>query len=139
MLLMVHRLMRSRNKFYRKMRNREGGFTLLEVLLTILLLGTGFAAILQVMSAGLLAGGANENEIIAANLVQEKIEELRNTQYSSIAEETPPVIVTGFPAFTREVLVTTPQTDLKQITVKVYWFVKSVQTNLTMVTYASDI
>lgn len=108
------------------------------MLITILLLGTGFAALLQVMSAGLFTGGVNENEIIAANLVQEKIEELKNTQYSGISQETPAIAVTDFPAFTREVLVTTPQTNLKQVTVKVYWFVKSTQTNLTMVTYVSE-
>ena len=136
---MVHRLIRSRNQFYRKIRNKEGGFTLLEVMLAILLLGTGFAVLLQVVSTGLSASGVNENEIIAVNLAQEKIEELKNTLYASITDETPPVAVTGFPAFTREVLVTTPQANLKEITVKVYWYVKSTQTNLTMVTYVSDI
>ncbi|MBI5124006.1 MAG: hypothetical protein HZA72_01145 [Candidatus Omnitrophica bacterium] len=107
-------------------------------MLAILLLGTGFALLLQVVSTGLFAGGVNEDELVAANLAQEKIEELRNTQYAGIVQETPAVAVAGFPAFTREVLVSTPQTGLKQITVNVYYYVKNTQTSTTIVTYVSD-
>ncbi len=114
------------------------GFTLLEVILAIILLGTGFAVLLQVVSTGVFTGGQNEDTIIAANLIQEKIEELRNATYSTIASEDK-AAVSGFSAFNRKVDVTTPQTGLKQVSVTVYWFAKADETNTNMVTYVSDI
>lgn len=114
------------------------GFTLLEVILAIVLLGTGLAVLLQVVSTGLFAGGQNEDTIIAANLIQEKIEELRNATYSTIASEDK-AAVSGFSAFNRKVDVTTPQTGLKQVSVTVYWFAKADEMNTNMVTYVSDI
>lgn len=108
-------------------------------MLTILLFGTGLAMLLQVVGTGLFVGGQNEDTIIAANLVQEKIEELRNAAYSTIASEVK-AAVSGFSAFERQVDVTTlPVTGLKQISVTVYWFAKAAETSTNMVTYVSDI
>lgn len=108
-------------------------------MLTIVLFGTGFAMLLQVVSTGLFVGGQNEDTIIAANLVQEKIEELRNAAYAAIASEVK-AAVSDFPAFERQVDVTTlPVTGLKQISVTVYWFAKAAETSTNMVTYVSDI
>lgn len=114
------------------------GFSLLEVMLAIILFGTGLAMLLQVVSTGLFVGGQNEDTIIAANLVQEKIEELRNAAYPTIASEVK-AAVSGFSAFERQVDVTIPQTGLKQISVTVYWFAKAAETSTNMVTYVSDI
>lgn len=108
-------------------------------MLAIVLLGTGFFVLLQVMSTGLFAGSVNENEIIAANLIQEKIEELRNTTYAGISSEVPPAAVDGFPVFTRGVVVTSPETGLKQASVTVYWYARNDQMSMNMVTYVSDI
>lgn len=118
---------------------KEGGFSLLEVLLAILLLGTGLAVLLQIISTGLFAGSQNEDEIVATYLAQEKVEELRNALYSSIVAEPKAVVDSFFPAFSRQVAFTTPQTGLKQITVTVYWFAGKTETSLQMVTYVSDI
>lgn len=119
------------------MRNAEGGFSLLEVLLAILLLGTGLAVLLQIVSTGLLAGAVNENEIVATYLCQEKIEEERNALFSSISDETK-AAVAGFPAFQRKVITAAPQVNLKQVTVTVYWYAQNTETNFTMVTYVSN-
>ncbi|OGW94264.1 MAG: hypothetical protein A3G36_03260 [Omnitrophica bacterium RIFCSPLOWO2_12_FULL_45_13] len=131
---MIH----NRNLPLLKSRKGKRGFSLLEIMLTILLLGTGFAMLLQVVNTGLFVGGQNEDTIIAANLAQEKIEELRNAAYPAIASEVK-ATVSGFSAFERQVDVTTPQTGLKQISVTVYWFAKSAETSANMVTYVSDI
>lgn len=139
MLLTRHRLTLNRNSLLKNIPGRKGGFSLLEVMLAILLLGTGLAFLLQVISMGLFAGGENEDEIIAINLAQEKTEELRNALYSGISQDSPPVTVSGFTAFTREILVTTPQTGLKQVSVNIYWNAGHGQTSLAMVTYVSDV
>ena len=114
------------------------GFTLLEVLLAILLTVTGFVALLQAASVALSASGYNEAELVAINLAQDKIEDVRTVSFSSIADEAK-AAVPDYPAFSREVVVTTPQSGLKQVSVNVYWFAKSAEMNTSLITYASDI
>lgn len=114
------------------------GFTLLEVLLATLVITLGFFALLQVFSLGLFASRDNESVLVATQLAQEKMDEIRNKSYASIANEAK-AAVTGFSDFQREVVVTTPQTDLKQVSVNVYWNTKSVELNTGLVTYASNL
>src|SRR3989338_2877858 len=100
-------------------RNAKDGFTLLEVLLTIILMVAVFVVLLEAFSTGLFSGGENETELVGINLAQEKMEEIRNKSYATIVNEAKAVIA-AFPAFQMEVAVTTPQTSLKQVTVNVY-------------------
>ena len=58
--------------------------------------------------------------------------------YASIANETK-AAVSGFPAFQREVVVTTPQANLKQAVVNVYWYSKASELNVSLVTYVSNL
>lgn len=113
------------------------GFTLLEVLLAVLLITFSFAALSQAFSLGLFFSGDDESLLVANNLAQEKMEEIRNKIYSSIANEAK-AAVTGFPVFQREVVVTTPQSSLKQVNVNVYWYNKSSELNTGLVTYVSN-
>ncbi|MFH0763589.1 MAG: prepilin-type N-terminal cleavage/methylation domain-containing protein [Candidatus Omnitrophota bacterium] len=114
------------------------GFTLLEVLLAIMLFSAGVVTLLQVVNTALFAGGLNENEIIAANLLQEKIEELRNEDFAGINSEDPPVAVDGFPGFTRGVTATTPRTGLREVSVTVYWHARNDRMSVNAATYVSD-
>jgi len=113
-------------------------FTILEVLLAIILISVGFAVLLHSISIGLFAGGENESELVAIKLVQDKIEELRNKSYANIANEAK-AAVSGFSGYEREVVVITPQTDLKQININVYWLSKSSELNTGIATYVSNI
>lgn len=113
------------------------GFTLLEVLLAVVILTVGSVLLLQAINTGLFAGMVNETEFVAVSLAQERMEFIRNTAYASIASEAS-AAVSGFPAFRREVIVTTPQTNLKQITVNVYYTIKSSELTTSLVTYASN-
>ena len=106
--------------------------------MTIILVSTAFVSLMQVLSAGLFAGGDNENQLVAINLAQEKIDELRNKSYSNIVNETK-AAVSGFPAFQREVAVTSPQAGLKQVSVNLYWFSKADELSAGLATYVSDI
>lgn len=116
---------------------RTGGFTLLEVLLALLLVTTGFLALSQAFSTGLFSSAGDENILISTHLAQEKMEEIRNQSYSSIANETR-TSVSGFSGFEREVLVTTPLTNLKQVNVNVYWFSKGDELSTGLVSYVSN-
>ena len=123
-------------------RTTKKGFSLLEVMLAILLFGIGLVFLLQIVNTGLFVSGQNEDTVIAANLAQEKMEELRNAAYAALVSETPAAAVSGFTGFTREVLVgdlTPAQTGLKQITVNVNWSAKNQTMTTTMVTYVSDV
>ena len=117
------------------------GFTLLEVILVILLMATGFVVILQAMSTGLFAGGQNESDLVAVNLAQYKIEELRNKNYATVVNEAKAVLATPYQQFSREVVISndTPVASMKEVTVNVYWLAKSDEVKSTLVTYASDI
>ncbi|GEM_PF-650252 len=122
-----------------KSRNRKvPGFALLELLLTILLLTSGLAAMFEAMSLGLFAASDNENSLVALNLAEEKMEEIKNTSYASIADQAK-AAVSGFSVFQREVVVTIPQSNLKQVTVTVYWNTQANELNVALVTYVSNI
>jgi len=118
------------------MRRSHRGFALLELLLTILLLTSGLVALFEVMSLGLFAAGDNENSLVALDLAAEKMEEIRSEAYAGVADEAK-AMVSGFPVFQRDVVVTTPQTSLKEVTVTVYWNTKSDELNVSLVTYVS--
>ena len=112
------------------------GFTFLEVLLAVVVLAVGSVSLLQAISMGLFAGAINETELIAVNLAQEKMEWIRNTAYASIVSEAR-ADVSGFSAFKREVIVTTPQANLRQVTVNVYYTIKNSELTKSLTTYVS--
>ncbi len=114
------------------------GFTLLELLLTLLLITSSFVALSAAVSSGLFASADNESILVATRLTQEKMEELKNKSYASVAAEAK-AAVTGFSAFQRDVTVSVPQSDLKQVTVTVYWTMKGDELSTNLVTYVSNI
>ena len=118
--------------------NREKGFTLLEVLLAVLLVTIGFVTLSGAFSTGLFASGNNESLLLATHLAEEKIEEIRNHSHAGIANEARGA-VSGFSAFDREVVVSTPITNLKQVSVNVYWKNKDDELSTSLVSYVSNI
>lgn len=90
------------------MTRREGGFSLIEAIIVIVLLGAGMAAILSMLASGSRDVGLNSTTQMSARYVQERIEQIiadrRNTAqgygYARI------VIGANYPA--SEVLPTTP-------------------------------
>lgn len=101
------------------MSRHEGGFTLIETIIVIVLLGAGMATILSVLAQGSRDVGLNSDTQIAARLLQEQIEEIvtnrRNASsgtrfgfagINTTTYPTGPQPVTGFAAFNREVLIT---------------------------------
>ena len=114
------------------------GFTLIEILIVIVLFATGAVVLLQIFGVGLYGCAENENMIVATALAQVKMEEIRNEPYDSIAAEARAQIP-NYTLFEREVLVTTPRTNIKQVTVTVYWPESSGDATISLVTYISNV
>ncbi len=112
------------------------GFTLLEILLTLVLFAAGVVGIAGLFGYALDGSLDAEYTEIAVNLAQARMEEVRNITYASIADEAK-AQVAGFLLFQRQVGVTEPLADLKQVTVTVYWQFKGKEVNEQLVTYVS--
>ena len=115
----------------------QKGFTLLEVLLAVVLFTAGVVIITGLFSAALVSSVDPENTGIAMTLAQKRIEEVRNLSFDTGILSESKAAVSGFAGFQRSVNVTTPYTDLKQVTVNVYWSYKGGETTTTLVTYIS--
>jgi len=92
----------------------------MEVLLVIILLVAAFIPLLQVFSSGLLVSNEVKGSNTAVILAQQKLGEIKNISFSAITNEAKAVIST-YPAYQRQVIVTTPSTNLKDIMIIVYW------------------
>ncbi|MFA6217746.1 MAG: prepilin-type N-terminal cleavage/methylation domain-containing protein [Candidatus Omnitrophota bacterium] len=119
------------------MKRRKNGFTLLEVLIATLLLTVGVLSIVGAFSSGIFTSGDFESVELALNLAQEKMEDIKNKTYANVASEVKSA-VSGFSAFQRQVAVTVPQTNLKQVDVTVSWDTKGGQTNVSVMTLVAN-
>ncbi len=99
---------------------KSKAFTLLEVLLVMIILIAVFFPLLQMLSRGLVASDEVKGTNTAVIVAQKKMEEIKNTAFASISSETK-TTVSSYPAYSRQVNVTTPQTNLKDVQVIVYW------------------
>ena len=114
------------------------GFTLLEMLITIVLLTVGISSILHIASIAMFADTNIENTIIARYLAQEKMEEIKDAaSYSAIDSfaSTRTTLTGDFADFDRAVTVAG---DPKQVDVTVYWTVKGQDQTVNLVTLFTD-
>ena len=120
---------------------RLSAFTLLETVIAVVLFAVGTVAVVEVLHRAQAGAADGENVLIATHLAQRRLEELRNTAYASLANETKASIASpsGYSRFSRQVTVTTPYTNLKQIVVTVYWTPTGGETSVALQTYRSNI
>lgn len=118
-------------------RSTNAGFTLLEVLIAVFICAVGLFAVIGVFVIG--TGGAvdSERSLTALLLAQQRIEQIRNLDYTTgiINESRSPV--TGSTGFEREVTVAESPADLKRVDVTVYWRSKGADIPVTLTTYIS--
>lgn len=92
--------------------NSIRGFSLIEIMVAILIIGTTFIGLLQAFPYAMKINKTAENQTIAAYLAQEKLEELNQLDYDEIATSTIEVkhrlgaVGTPLYAFQRETVVT---------------------------------
>jgi len=120
------------------MRKRKRGFTILELLLTILVLVIVFFPLLQAISSGLLAGHDTQFETEALNIARQKLEESRNLGFGSVASVAK-TAHTVYPQYQYQIDVVDTQTNLRQVTAAVYWNSPSgAELNVSLTTYISS-
>lgn len=117
------------------MRFTNKGFTLLEVLIAVVLFTAGIVAVMDLFSSALVSSVDPENTGIAMTLAEKRMEEVRNLNFDSSLVSEARADVSGFTGFQRSVAVTTPYTELKQVTVSVYWSYKGGESTTSLVTY----
>ena len=119
----------------------KSGFSLLEVLLAVMLFAIGTVSIMEVMQRSQAGSMEGESVLIATHLAQRRLEELRNTAYASLANEAKAAVASpsGFRRFSRQVTVTTPYANLKQIVVTVYWTTAGGETSVSLQAYRSNV
>jgi len=67
----------------------KSGFTLLEILITLIILTIGVIALTGAFSSGMFASTDVENVDLALNIAQAKMEEIKNTAFASLADSGP--------------------------------------------------
>lgn len=113
------------------------GFTLLEILIALIIFTTGIIAVLGLFSRGLTGSVDAENTGVAVFLARQRLEEMRNLDFDTGVVSEAKAAVSGFAGFQREVIVTEPQTDLKQLVVNTYWTDKAGEVGTSLTTYIS--
>ena len=110
-----------------KLDNR--GFSLLELLIAVVILAVGLLAMAGLQTRAIKGNFHGGTISLATALAEERAEEIRNTDYDSIAYDPNPDVEANIKSgssgniFTRETLVENdiPMTGMKKITVSVHW------------------
>ena len=113
-------------------------FTILEALITIPILAGGLAVLLQMFSIGIVADVDTENSVIALNLAQEKMEEIKGaSSYDDIDNFSSGRVNVNsdFPGFKREVNISG---DPKRVDVVVYWMDRGREQSVRLTTLLAD-
>lgn len=113
----------------------KAGFTLLEVTLSLLLLAGGVTAIATAFNIGLLASAQVESVNLGLAIAQAKMEEIKNTAFSSIASSGPTADA-NFSNFNVTVAVT--GTDPKQVVTTVDWSTQGGSSSVALTTQAAN-
>jgi hypothetical protein len=113
------------------------GLTLLEVMLVIAFLSIVFFPILEMFSKGFLISQESEATLKATSLAGKTIEEEKNLSYSNLIN-IPKSAISGFPGFSRQVTVSEEVSNLKDVTVTIYYPVGNSELTITLKTLVAN-
>ncbi len=110
------------------------GFTLFEVLTTIIIFVVVIIALIEVFNVGIFGSGDVENMRIASGIAQARMEALRSASFASVVGSSAAPDA-NFPNFSVEVTVApSPTADPKTVTVKVTWTYRGSDVDITLTT-----
>ena len=121
---------------WERIRSHKRGFTLLEVLITIIIFSAGVIAICWAFSTGMSASTDVEDVDLALNIAQAKLEQLRNTAFASLVDSGPTADA-NFSNYNVTVNVAEGQNPM-QVDVTVAWNVKGGSTNIVLTTLVAN-
>jgi len=98
----------------------EGGFTLLEVALAVLVLGTALVALTRMLVLGRVCADADAKRVVALELLREEAELVKARGYDGAASEAA-TAVEAHPEYVRSVTATYVGGGLKRVIVTVSW------------------
>jgi Tfp pilus assembly protein PilV len=101
-------------------RMTASGYSLVEFVSVMVIIGVGLAAVIQMFEVGLVSDKVVRWRTTALNLAQQEVELTWATPYADIVSKSR-ATVAGFSGYDTAVTVTTPQANLKQIRVTCYW------------------
>lgn len=108
---------------YNYLKERNDGFTLIEIMITLVILSVGLLA-LAGLQVNAIKGNANSRRMtIAVFIAEKKLEQIKNTSYTNIQSESIQQVTEASTNFTQQVTVTTnnPIQNTKKIDVTVTW------------------
>ncbi|MFT5206844.1 MAG: prepilin-type N-terminal cleavage/methylation domain-containing protein [Candidatus Omnitrophota bacterium] len=123
---------------HKKFNSSNTGFSLIEVLITITVLGLGIFTLTQVFSKGILTSTDADQISVALEIAQTNIETIKDTAFAS-------VITSGSTADSTfsdyDVTVTVTGSDPKTVVVKVEWdaWDASAKSDVELTTLVSDV
>jgi len=115
------------------------GFTLAEVLVTLVIITGGMTALLMAFSAALGVSRNVEEEATAINIATTAMETVKDTTYQSLQNSTVDAgtIFSGLTGYTVAVTTTKPANPA-QVNVTVSWLAKGGTASITLTTLAAD-
>ena len=104
------------------MRKKIGacGFTILEVAIAVVVLGTALVAIARMFQLGSAVTQSDRMQVVALNLLARDAELLKERDFSSIASESRRAL-DDYGTYEVETTVTDIDSNFKQATVTIYW------------------
>jgi prepilin-type N-terminal cleavage/methylation domain-containing protein len=111
------------------------GFTLLELLITMVLLVVGVVSVVGALSAGFAADQNVGSQAVALGLAQEGMESVKAANFNSVVAQAR-AAVSGFDGYDREVTVS--GTDLKHVMVSIYWTFKGQEQHVDLDTLITE-
>jgi type IV pilus assembly protein PilV len=98
------------------------GFTLIEIMIAIVILSIGLLSLASLQIAMIQGNAFAQRMTTAASVVEDKLEQLKNTPLAQIHAESPTSVTASNRTFTREVTVAAgPQTNTVRVSVIVTW------------------
>jgi type II secretion system protein I len=101
----------------------EDGFTLIEILITLVIFSVGIMALAGLQVTAIKANAFSKRMTAAIAVAEAKLEQIKDTPYANVQSESPTQVVAAGMNFTRQVTVTanSPVPNTKTVQVMVTW------------------